>query len=276
MSDITVINDSEQSSLVTNGLAKNGELYLKAAGSTDAGAIVVYDSGSWRTFANEASSGFANTYSLSYDGADDIMNVSSDSSLQFATGGFTWSAWIKVTTAKNQTVVRRATGANGYQFVVKSNGQIAYYGGNTGFSIVPLAPSGSISTNTWHHVAFTHDRTNVKGYVDGVNNAAWDRVDSYIPVLDDTTIGYNQDAASYTFAGLIDEVSVFNSALSASDISTIYSGGTPDDISSLNPIGWWRMGDNDSGTGTTVTDQGSGGNDGTLTNGPTFSTDVPS
>jgi hypothetical protein len=55
MSDITVINDSEQSSLVTNGLAKNGELYLKAAGSTDAGAIVVYDSGSWRTFANEAS-----------------------------------------------------------------------------------------------------------------------------------------------------------------------------------------------------------------------------
>jgi len=53
MSDITVINDSEQSSLVTNGLAKNGELYLKAAGSTDEGAIVVYDSGSWRTFANE-------------------------------------------------------------------------------------------------------------------------------------------------------------------------------------------------------------------------------
>ena len=53
MSDITVINDSEQSSLVTNGLAKNGELYLKAAGSTDAGAIIVYDSGAWRTFTNE-------------------------------------------------------------------------------------------------------------------------------------------------------------------------------------------------------------------------------
>jgi hypothetical protein len=57
MSDITVINDSEQSSLVTNGLAKNGELYLKASGSTNAGAIVVYDSGSWRTFANEFSPG---------------------------------------------------------------------------------------------------------------------------------------------------------------------------------------------------------------------------
>lgn len=55
MSDITLINDTEQSQLVTNGLAVNGELYLKKAGSTDAGAVVVYDSGSWRTFSNEYS-----------------------------------------------------------------------------------------------------------------------------------------------------------------------------------------------------------------------------
>jgi hypothetical protein len=55
MSDITLINDSEQSSLVTNGLAKTGELYLKKAGSTDAGSVVVYDSGAWKTFTNEYS-----------------------------------------------------------------------------------------------------------------------------------------------------------------------------------------------------------------------------
>ena len=75
--------------------------------------------------------------------------------------------------------------------------------------------------------------------------------------------------------GLIDEVSLFDSALSASDITSIYNSGVPNDISSLNPVGWWRMGDNDGGTGTTITDQGSGSNDGTLTNGPTFSTTVP-
>ena len=74
MSDITVINDSQQSDLVTNGLAKNGELYLKAAGSTNAGAIVVYDSGSWRTFANEAVS-YVNQYSLSLDGSNDYAEV---------------------------------------------------------------------------------------------------------------------------------------------------------------------------------------------------------
>ena len=84
-------------------------------------------------------------------------------------------------------------------------------------------------------------------------------------------------ASSYAlpFDGNIDEVAYFTSELSASDVTTIYNSGVPNDISSLSPTGWWRMGDNDSGTGTTVTDQGSGSNNGTLTNSPTFQTNVP-
>ena len=76
------------------------------------------------------------------------------------------------------------------------------------------------------------------------------------------------------FPGKIDEVAVWDSD-QTSNVSTIYNSGTPADLSSLSPKSWWRMGDNDGGTGTTITDQGSDGNDGTLTNGPTFSTDVP-
>jgi hypothetical protein len=85
---------------------------------------------------------------------------------------------------------------------------------------------------------------------------------------------------------LIDEVAFFNTALSASQITNIYrgetnggSGGTnglPGDLSTFNPVGWYRMGDNDGGSGTTITDQGSGGNNGSLDNGPTFSSTVPS
>ena len=79
----------------------------------------------------------------------------------------------------------------------------------------------------------------------------------------------------------MDEVSVFDSELSASDVTTIYNGGTPNDISSLSPVSWWRMGEeaNYSGGTWTLTDQGSGGNDGTSTTIPAPpaqpSTDVP-
>ena len=93
MSDITLIDDSEQSSLVTNGLVKNGELYLKKAGSTSAGAIVAYDNGVWRTFANEAVS-FVQQYSVDLDGSNDYIDI--DSSISFS-GACALSAWIKPT-----------------------------------------------------------------------------------------------------------------------------------------------------------------------------------
>ena len=86
--------------------------------------------------------------------------------------------------------------------------------------------------------------------------------------------------ANSWFPGLLDEAAVWDSALTAPNVAAIYNGGTPVDLGEdgldLSPVGWWRMGDNDGGTGTTITDQGSGGNNGTLVNGPTFSSEVPS
>ena len=95
MSDITLIDDSEQSSLVTNGLARNGEMYLKKAGSTNAGSIVVYDSGAWKTFANEYSAGFANAYSVDFDGTNDYMTVATTSSMSLY--GFSASVYLEST-----------------------------------------------------------------------------------------------------------------------------------------------------------------------------------
>ena len=78
-------------------------------------------------------------------------------------------------------------------------------------------------------------------------------------------------SVSYPYSGLQDEVSYFDTTLSQSDVTTIYNGGVPNDLTSLSPLSWWRF----EGSGTTATDSGSGGNNGTLTNGVTRSADVP-
>ena len=286
MSDITVINDSQQSDLVTNGLAKNGELYLKASGSTNAGAIVVYDNGSWRTFANEASAGAwnGNTYSLSLDGTDDYVALGNSSDL--APSSITISAWIKVSGSVDtfNYIVSRAGSTYGSYHLRYTNAN--KFNVHLGFASSQfkndITSSSTYTLTDWHHVAFTYDQTNVKLYVDGVEefSAAETRAIDYTAGSDgtDTHIGQAGGTLGYPSPseGLIDEVAIFNSALSGANISSIYNSGTPDDLSSYSPVGWWRMGDNDGGTGTTITDQGSGGNDGTLTNGPTFSTTVPS
>jgi hypothetical protein len=66
-------------------------------------------------------------------------------------------------------------------------------------------------------------------------------------------------------------VAVWNSEINISDVWN--GSGVPFDISSTNPLSYWRCGDGD--TAPTLTDNGSASNDGTMTNFTTFSTDVP-
>ena len=291
MSDITVINDSEQSSLVTNGLAKNGELYLKAAGSTDAGAIVVYDSGVWRTFANEGTSPAwnGNTYSIAFDGTNDYVDTGNKFDFMQQTMNFTVSAWIKFqdyTLAGNQYILHTTDSGARVGFMLWFDNR---YGQDYLRSrIIPSSGIGpyaqdvnAISDNNWHHVAVTCAQGgSIRLYVDGSQlNSSSAPSTTTATAQHNLIIGGALDTSGQIFLpfqGNIDEVGIFNTELSSSDITSIYNSGSPDDLSSFNPVGWWRMGDNDNGTGTTITDQGSGGNDGTLTNGPTFSTTVPS
>tara|TARA_A200000159_G_scaffold164262_1_gene193234 strand:+ start:823 stop:1698 length:876 start_codon:yes stop_codon:yes gene_type:complete len=290
MSDITVINDSEQSSLVTNGLAKNGELYLKASGSTDAGAIVVYDSGSWRTFANEASSGFSNTYSVDFDGSNDHV-ITSASLIDYddMANGYTFSGWVwredvpslpsnggTTNWLGGAYASADTTAAFPYlkwyltdEYWMGSTSHLIrwYHGSQTIDNSVTLLPKG-----TWSHLAVTWDGSStVTTYLNGSQLGQRTNAGSLVSRSDKMLIG----AGNWYHKGKVDEVAYWNQGLSSSNITAIYNSGVPDDLSSYSPVGWWRMGDNDGGTGTTITDQGSGGNDATLTNGPTFSTDVP-
>ena len=276
MSDITLINDSEQSSLVTNGLAKNGEMYLKKAGSTDAGSIVVYDSGVWKTFANEYSAGFANTYSVNFDGSNDYVALASglESTINSAST-LTFSAWFNINKWGSAIVSSGNSVTNGIWFLAYNSSTFFFSARNGGSDSISVNPSGNFTLNNWHHVCGVLDGANSKLYFDGSEAGS-----GTLPALGSTagsnpSIGSYQRGSFFT-GGLIDEVSIFNSALSASDITSIYNSGVPAALSSYSPVGWWRMGDNDSGTGSTITDQGSGSNNGTLTNGPTFSTDIPS
>jgi hypothetical protein len=284
MSDITVINDTQQSQLVTNGLAKNGELYLKAEGSTNAGAVVVYDSGAWKTFANEAVSGFPNTYSVNFDGSNDYVACGSISALNSATN-FSLSMWVNF-----QSFVGNLAGYNIFlgsgtttsdRFLLNvvrgsatSADRLEVYFCEGAASIV--GTSLGLTANTWYHMALYKSGSNMSFYIDNtLIDSRTNAPTSGSATGSNFAIGRGIYGGAYSANILADEVALWNSDQS-SNKDSIYNNGTPGDLSSLSPTSWWRMGDNDGGTGTTITDQGSGGNNGTLTNGPTFSTNVPS
>ena len=223
-----------------------------------------------------------NRYSLSFDASDDFVTMSNPADLNFS-GDTTISFWVKYTNQASSFnfVIDKSTGAYERQYALylrnETGGTKTFSFATSGGAAVINNSTGTISVNQWSHVAVVVDS--------GVTNGTKLYINGSSETLGTHTITTNNSApfqlgkrydTSFTFGGLMDEVAIFNSALSASDVSDIYNSGVPNDLSALSPLGWWRMGDINGASGVTITDQGSGGNNGTLTNGPTYSTSVPS
>jgi hypothetical protein len=231
--------------------------------------------------------GFPNTYSLDFDGTDDYVSTGLDVG---GASALTVSAWVKhddLTATSPNLLNQYAGGGSNRAFRFSMYAGTASWQGlrldaytSDGIKEANYSLNPVISTDTWYHAAFVFDGTSIKVYYNGDNSqssatATWSNAATLNNNGVQVLIGGGSGVGTYT-NGKIDEVGIWTSALSASDITAIYNSGVPTDISSYSPVLYYRMGDNDGGTGTTITDQGSGGNDGTLTNGPTFSTDVPS
>lgn len=76
----------------------------------------------------------------------------------------------------------------------------------------------------WHLYAFTHDGTNAKTYRDGVlQNTQSASAATFAP----TSMGIGQDGNGFNvFTGGIDEVAIYNTALSATELLAHYTAGT--------------------------------------------------
>jgi len=234
--------------------------------------------------------GIINQYSVDFDGTNDYMSVTTSSSVSL----YGFSAWVYLNSQLSSSGIKGVTfGNSGTNWIIGLGGNFTSTLTDEIISINLGARYGYCSSSEtvaagWHHmmaVWSTSSTTNSGGngydiYLDGVNvgnqaNTTYGAANLY--TLPASTFRFGQRAdGGFSFQGKLDELAIFDSALSSSDVTAIYNSGVPGDISSLNPVGYWRMGDNDGGTGTTITDQGSGGKDGTLTNGPTFSSSVPS
>lgn len=223
------------------------------------------------TTAPASGGGFSNTYSVSFDGTDDYATATLGS--QVFDGDFAISFWFNADTAPAfASLIQSGSSSSyndGFRIYRYSNTALAFWKGQGGYSNI-FGNIGTTATGSWHHIVVTRSGSTSTFYLNGSSIDTGTDSQSY------TSTAFQMSFTTYPFDGLMDEVALWDSALSASNVTSIYNSGVPNDISALSPVNWWRMGDNDGGTGTTITDQGSGSNDATLTNGPTFSTTVPS
>ena len=226
---------------------------------------------------------FVNLQSILLDGVDDYVDLGSGSTV--ADGGqFTLSFWIKGGAAASggSTYLFSADYYKLHTFWVLQSSNIQWMNINGTRKNLSM---GVLDSN-WHHILIVFNPTGadqtIRCFTDGANevNVSTD----YRYAASSTTyigglryIG-NRGGGSYNgLNGAIDEFAVWDSDES-SNLSNIYNGGVPNNLNALSspPVNWYRMGDGNGGTGSTVTDQGTGGVNGTLTNDAAFEEDVPS
>ena len=209
--------------------------------------------------------------SFSFDGVDESFNCGSFSA--YDNGDLSVSIWIKKTTMGTFESAIRNTGSSsvaGFSIIFENQFRRVAVARRTRTSDTATAYLDiGFTLDTWHNIAFTYkDSTRtLKVYRDGILQSTTIGSASTNTASTNLHIG-SFNATSNFLNGLIDEVSIFNTELSASDISTIFNNGIPQDISSLSPISNWRMGESATWNGSTwtLTDQGSGGNNATSVN----------
>ena len=224
---------------------------------------------------------------LKFDGANDYVNVPTAVSIDniWDSGG-TVSFWVKPYSAGESdagfwvaktwgifALSGHAAGQTGIEFNVNWSGSTAKWRGDT----VP-----EIDFNKWHHVVVSYDADSTANdpifYVDGVamslsENVAPSGTRSYDAGFS-MQIGGNT-ATSRTSDGNLDDVRIYNRALSASEIASLHTSGTAKlNVSQESNLtkglaGYWKF---DDGSGTTTADSSTNANTGTLVSTPTWTT----
>jgi hypothetical protein len=176
-----------------------------------------------------ATGGYDGKGAYEFDGSDDYIGLGNGPSIK-GTDQFTVCAWFNASSINKMAIVnQRATGTaeGSYYFGINNDpvGKVAfevYAGGSTGFS---FNSNITVNDGNWHFACGV--RTNstdgaifVEGNLDNTSSGDAKSLDNV-----DVVIGRWNGGGTY-FNGSIDEVTIYNRSLSASQIHALYNNRT--------------------------------------------------
>jgi len=216
-------------------------------------------------------------YAMNFDASSgDYIQINNGSSLTNGFSELTVSIWANFSGTGEQQIITKDGSSqrsfnlrrlsNGVNFLVSTDG--------TSNSQTLFYPSSSITIGEWYHFAGIYDGSKLLLYVNG---SLIDDSVSLTGNLPNTTSGFYIGSYaighSYTFNGSLSNASIWDTALTSSQVSEIYNEGLPSDLNShsaySNLVSWWQLGENSSFDGNDwICADEKGSNNGTSTGMP--------
>lgn len=177
---------------------------------------------------------------LTFDGVNDWVTVADHPALDLTTNA-TLMAWVYPTALSNwRTVVMKEFPGEASYYLSSAPGDVANGGGRIGGVYYNISGGVQLPLNAWTHLAMTYDGANIRVYRNGALVATRAQTGSFDQSNSPLRFGGNATWSSEFWQGRIDEVRLYNRALSAAEIATdrdtpIYSGPTAPVVQTTAP-----------------------------------------
>ena len=157
-----------------------------------------------------------------FNGTSSSINLNS---AVLPANNFSVSMWINTSALGDQQYI-----ITQYELSGTNAGRFILYLGTTGFLNIQVGSNGSffgsaLNTGTWYHLALVKTTT-WECYLNGASIGTWSDT-ANITTTRNTQIGSREsDSAQDQWNGSIDQVRIFNSAISAGNVTSLYNEGT--------------------------------------------------
>ncbi|MDP3003943.1 MAG: LamG domain-containing protein, partial [Candidatus Azambacteria bacterium] len=165
---------------------------------------------------------------LSFDGSNDYVEIPYSANLNNITTGITFSAWLKPSSgslSSRRDIIQRWYDGNVWWFKLDNLGKLSFYAPNITGGVYKES-TNAISEGVWTYGVITYDdATDIRFYINGQLDNTITASGSFLTSTSGIWIGINGYDLSTPFNGLIDELRIYNRALSASEVQDLYRIG---------------------------------------------------
>lgn len=171
-------------------------------------------------------------------GSADTISIANPANFSFErTNAFSIEAWVKTSSSSTNNIFSKMDNAapfTGYDFYISSSGKPTFILVNTWSTntIAVNTTTRTVNDGYWHHVVLTYSGSSAASgviiYVDGKAAATTTTADTLSATTVNAITPYigSRNNLAYYFTGMIDEVRVYNSAISATTVLTHYQQGS--------------------------------------------------